>query len=843
MAMTTDQSSPEGGENMPTCPKPVSDELAAMIADLGLERVEELAKDEGGISASRPSVQSAQTLPSRPTGPSNPLASAYHDAIQQGAFDDDDSRAVRDLDPLDGGNAHRLNRSRQPDRGNERSAPGFARRIQRYDPFNPGFRSRARPSTMAKKPDGNQGVGSLGGIIPPGGAVKRWGHDQPGGLAKHPFQLSTSTKSPITVKKALSDGDTSKTYIPTENTPSPSRLPLTGIASTGDVANSQKPPRAPGSKDANTVTQPPPLENPATTSSDLDGKTQKDQAEGNNAWKKTAYPSREIFFEAECVKVTGPPIPSWVCIYELSDKSICLCELHTMDGSVVHEEISHLLEPRINGQNVSLYRKSKSGPDDAPCANILLFDSEKLAKSFAEEVQQRILQFAEPGDPIDIGHIDSPMQNCGIYTDTPEEEDTKSNGNSTSSPIMSTEQVISEAIPNQSILSSHQAPEEESLISIGGDESTELQSLAPATAYGGYHEDLDGLQYGIPAMNTLEGYDANESEMRPGENHEGVYLRYAVICPDIKSINAVPVGVGLSMESQSILSRVKSEEYREMIRSCKMLANVVNEVMSASKDSPAATFVAAQLATLHLDRDQGFRALPKSEQDRATAVVYRNILHGLSQRITWTPQELLSFRPSQKAPCPKEVSEVNAMNKKWWEKRQATPPFQPLPYSPAMFQKNAEQNTEFLYGNRHQGDAILASTSGSRECESNQPATLTSDSLPNSPQVTSTTQSLPRPQSPRVPSGLYREEYVTSSYTVAAQRPEWASYVPRNIAPENTQTQTSRSSSKCSSQTGLAASRWNSPQMTPQIASHRQEGSNASTRSTISRLAHDMASL
>ncbi|KAI1490266.1 hypothetical protein F5X96DRAFT_669910 [Biscogniauxia mediterranea] len=848
----TDKSCPEGGGNMPTHQKPMSDELAAMMADLGLERVEVLARDDADIAAHRPSAEPTQALASGPIEPSNPLASAYHDAIQQGAFDDDDSRAVRHLDPLDGGNAHRLNRSRHPRHGNQRSTPVFARRIRRYDPFNPGFRARPRPTTVIRMPDGNQAVGSLGGLIPPGGAVRRWSYDRPGGLAKHPFQLSARTRSPITVKKALSNGNHAKTWVSAKDTPSPSKLPLTGIASMGDVSKSQQTSRAPSSNVVDTVTPQSIPKNLTTTSPDLSENTQKYQAEGNNtrnaieknAWKKTLYPSREIFFEAECVKMVGPPIQSWVCIYELSDKRACHLELHTMGGSVIYEDICQLPELKIDGQNVFSYHQNKSGLDNAPCTNILRFDSNSLAKHFAEEVQRRTSQFTESDELIHMGHIDPPMQDGDISTDRSEEAHAESDGSSTSSRITSSKQVTSDAIPSQLIRPPCQAPEVESLIDIGGDQLTEPYGPAPTPGYGRYHEDLEGLQYHFSAKNTPTSYYANGSEEVLGGNHEGMCLRYSVICPDIASIDTVPAGEELSMESLSILSRVKSESYRDMILASKTLANVVNDVMSAPEDSPASTFAAAQIASLHLAKDQEFGALSKSEKNRVIAVVYRNILNGLSGKITWSSRELLGFCPSQKAACPNEVSEVNAMNEKWWEQRRKSPSSpQPLPYSPSMVQKNSKQNAKFLFGNRDQGDATLASTSGPREDDNTQSAVLASGSPPNIPQVTSASQTLLSPQSSRELSGLRREEYVTSSYTVTAQTPEGTSSVPRVIAPESTQTTTSLSSSNVSSPKGLAASRWNSPQVTPQVAGHQQTGSNASTRSTISRLAHGTQSL
>ncbi|KAI5925087.1 hypothetical protein F4810DRAFT_718499 [Camillea tinctor] len=821
---------PGDGGNLPTHSEDMSDELRAMMADLGNARLEECARDDEEVATYGPSREAARVLALTPVQPSNPGAAAYHDAIARGEFEDDDALGVRGLDSIDNGNRHRIrkleealhgngSRSRgpmgNPSSHNPGSRGGFVRAPIRYDPQNPGFRSKKHPPTLFKSKESNQGISSLGGLIPPGGEVKRWDHNKASELASHPFQPSASA-SPLTVERALSNGSGSESPVLTGTTLSPPSRPMPGTVSTANTVNSQQIHEAASHQDPSEAIPPPQRPDPTATDSNLDDKVQNNQVEpsngqnftGQDAWKNTTYTAREIFFGAECIKRIGPPKPSWVWIYELSDQEICLWELHIKDELIIYEDIRQLLEPGIRDQNVVLYRQNISGLDDTPYAHHLDFGSETSAGAFVKALALRNAQFAESNEPIFMGHT-------------------------------------------QSMLVPDQEPGEQSLIDISQSRLTELSTPQLTPGYGTYHDDLHSLENHFSEMDTANNHsviESEHSEEKPEEeehrdNYAGVSFRYLSICPDVLSIDTVSVGMELSNESLRILSRVKPEEYRDMTLTFHILVDRMYEFLSTPKDSPAFKFAAAQIASLHLARDQEFGALSKSERNRAIAVVYRNILNLFSGRITWTSRELLSFRPSQKVGCPREVSEFNAMNEQLWKLRGRTPSPEQFLYTSAKAQKNAVESTQFLYGNEGQGDVTPASTSGSQESKDTQSAMLTFNSPLDSPQGASTPRPLPGLQNSQALSRLRQEEYVTSSSQSATQTPNGTSSVPRTVAQANAQASMSRLSSNGSSPTGLAASRWNSPQVTPKAVLHQRTGSNASTRSTISRLAHSMATL
>ncbi|RWA14767.1 hypothetical protein EKO27_g373 [Xylaria grammica] len=171
--------------------------LEAMMDDLGNHRIEELARDDEraprhGVASSV--NVSGRTRPAQPRndGPRrNGLAEMYHAAIKDGHFDDDDAAGVSGLDPLDGGNAHRLKHTIRQPLGQLRSdaqvhdGTGTSKR-PKYDPRRPAYRQgklRNRdpnakyPPHMGGRLNTSNGlphVSSLGGIGPEGSEIRRW---------------------------------------------------------------------------------------------------------------------------------------------------------------------------------------------------------------------------------------------------------------------------------------------------------------------------------------------------------------------------------------------------------------------------------------------------------------------------------------------------------------------------------------------------------------------------------------------------------------------------------------------------------------------------------------------
>ncbi|KAI0423901.1 hypothetical protein F5Y09DRAFT_354326 [Xylaria sp. FL1042] len=163
--------------------------LAAMMDDLGNHRMEELAREDNRVSHRRQAfvpyatghVRAIQAQKSgvRLNNPAEKdLAEMYKEAVQNGEFDDDDAAAVKKLDPLDNGNAHRLNRSAfQQSRQFRTEAPGHDVTVIPKRPiYDPSQASYARKNRLRNlDPNANRPrVASLGGIGPDGGEVKRW---------------------------------------------------------------------------------------------------------------------------------------------------------------------------------------------------------------------------------------------------------------------------------------------------------------------------------------------------------------------------------------------------------------------------------------------------------------------------------------------------------------------------------------------------------------------------------------------------------------------------------------------------------------------------------------------
>ncbi|KAI0537168.1 hypothetical protein GGR58DRAFT_514009 [Xylaria digitata] len=172
-----------------------ADVLAAMMDDLGNHRLEELARDDGWVSrhgqapSTNASTRTGQAKTRASTARRNSLSEKYHAAIEDGLFDDDDAAGVNNLDPLDGGNAHRIKRRPFGQLHCEVQAPGITGNSKRpkYDPSQPTYhrkdklRSRdpnvnspARASRPLNPSNRIPHVSPLGAIVPDGGEVKRW---------------------------------------------------------------------------------------------------------------------------------------------------------------------------------------------------------------------------------------------------------------------------------------------------------------------------------------------------------------------------------------------------------------------------------------------------------------------------------------------------------------------------------------------------------------------------------------------------------------------------------------------------------------------------------------------
>ncbi|KAI1140126.1 hypothetical protein F5Y05DRAFT_424062 [Hypoxylon sp. FL0543] len=191
--------------------------------DLGNHRLEELATDAGNTRTGRRRQEiqvEHRPAPSQPRqhGLIHPGAARWNSAVHEDVFDDDDRRVVSGLDSLDDGNAHRRSAaSVTRTNGSQQSRPsqnirsqedygGMNREIRQsshYNAENPGYTRSNRKRgqwAQASEPDAEQT--SLGGLVPPGGVVRRW--DRSG--SAHPGATNSGATDPGTAENMPGGG-------------------------------------------------------------------------------------------------------------------------------------------------------------------------------------------------------------------------------------------------------------------------------------------------------------------------------------------------------------------------------------------------------------------------------------------------------------------------------------------------------------------------------------------------------------------------------------------------------------------------------------------------------------
>ncbi|RYP72570.1 hypothetical protein DL770_007950 [Monosporascus sp. CRB-9-2] len=414
--------------------------LDAMMSDLGIGRLEDLATDDGGKHGRRQGLppqsshnkqtEASQTRP----GTSNALAEMYRNAIKEGVFHDDDYHAVKNLDTIEDGNLHR---QKQASLHNEHSNPARsfsaqgrrpfqgaasgARRFPRYDPLR----------TMESVAPGYE-VSSLGGLHVPGMPVKRWGPGQkvlstayavPNGGTPAPSREQPATMQPAP-PRAVPDRPTAD--LPPHLRPTRPTTHLTGKASsdivspqaTNGAAETKQPtPKTPKATEVHDTPKsngrlPPHPRRPpntfqshekavpySTNSTPLPAPTH--QTEQSRV-SVTPVEAGEYLFQAEVVlqyQVNGQIQKGFgrVSVYELAQQPIVIWEL-IVGERVTRKDIRRLLLPFVNGSLVIVRWQDKPGSDIQ--TSDIRFDSISAARGFEEAVKQQRKERAHSTAPI-----------------------------------------------------------------------------------------------------------------------------------------------------------------------------------------------------------------------------------------------------------------------------------------------------------------------------------------------------------------------------------------------------------------------------------------------------------
>ncbi|CAJ2502254.1 Uu.00g096480.m01.CDS01 [Anthostomella pinea] len=759
--------------------------MQAMMDDLGLERIEELAKDDGrgprrrhNDFERRPFHPPPQTVHKK-GGPIEPAALMYQNAVKMGIFNDDDAKGVEGLDTLNDGQSHRRKNEPIPyaisSRHNpsQQAAPNgkthhlvntidnLLHKNPKYDPLHPSYRRDNNTSKRPTQPlpQGSR-IGSLGGLLPPGGEIKRWEPHakQPNGNVANaempgagrgrgaPAQRPLHQALPVhleagrgcgaprargpdisVVMPARAVSSVQQTLAPPAQTTQRAASSTVGTSSflpphlRPKATTASEQPRAPApvlrnqpivqNVDIGQATQqkilPPHLRPPP---SKKDNASASSTTPGSRLTQKISpLPASQTFLGMEViilqqVGADNAKVPGRVAIYELAEKPFCLWELVVDEKKVTRADIRELLAPFVSGSTVYVRRQNKAEPKGQVRSSQLRFENIPTALYFEQELKLRQKQYSQSAEPILSETSEAATQLEGTNV----ADVAKPPAPAVASPVPRQEDVPSKT--GTLIDFSAEQPERPSSRSdelVGLNYSVEKATTADPSIDAAIgqrdheeepEEQVEELEEGEILDSVSEGV---EPEARPLSQDEDTKATKAALL-DLKATEEVPLGENLSQASLRILSHITDAEYNDMWQTSANLFNMLGSVDTLSVDMPLEKFVALQTACLCLMRDDEFMNLSRDdhkEQRKILAVVYTNVLHATS-RITRSAGDILDLRDTARS-CPAEVHEVNKLTKDWFQKhpRPKSSSIPAAPYNSDIFAKNAAETEKFLYAN------------------------------------------------------------------------------------------------------------------------------------------------
>ncbi|KAI1133332.1 hypothetical protein F5Y10DRAFT_260212 [Nemania abortiva] len=697
--------------------------LAAMMNDLGNKRLEDLLRegDSGPAHSANPTITTRPVQPRHGALRTNDPARAWHAAIDNGDFDDDDAAGVQGLDTLDGGNAHRVrNHTSRPPFGslsNQKrvnDATGSSSKRPKYDPSQPTYRrggSRALSSntnhlpTMSRHPGTNNGtfrVSSLGGIIPDGGEVRRWDTGRQAGTTDNPFQNLPAGRgrgrpvcSPIGSPEGLhastaGRGHGKDGYIP--NSPICGSQLQPPHLRTAIEAASQVPL---GARQASTHLTGPAVEVTVETTAEA---IVIDQTE--NVRKSTTLDAREIFFSGEVLLprrsgVDDKPAKGRIVIYELLATPVGIWELTIEGKEVIRGDIRELLEVLHDGSKVFLRRyPNKTQVRSEP----LRFSDVNEARIFTDEANIRRNQYCLSSAPIHAESSSTITPAQSVLT--PGAAGEVAREAAAPSVVVDLDKVpaIKDSMPlPQEPKLEGPAPEEPNLgerangyaqpkaeprphspsipPAIARVESTPMKSETGShkrTGSGWSDSDLINLSPNS-AHGSRGGYEQPQTA--------GIYTTLGAGTPKgwlidqeedaaeqtIKALRDVKIIDDASIPTGKHYQFLFRNSSYTLVRKSKLLAMALEGSSSQAED----TAYAASL--LHLVELDDFLQLPRDDQKNILAVLYAVVRRGDS-RIIRTPDEIYALRTGWES-CPREISHFNLLVKGGWSKAIPQPVF------------------------------------------------------------------------------------------------------------------------------------------------------------------------
>ncbi|KAI1641570.1 uncharacterized protein F4817DRAFT_364154 [Daldinia loculata] len=651
--------------------------MDAMMNDLGNSRLEELARDtdedrrHGRLTFQvnrRPLSTQREERPS-----ANDPAAGWKNAFNEGLFNDSDYHAVKDLDSLDDGNAHRLNRvATKPGIGGSGNSAGYNSRplaftskgnAPTYDPMNPGYSKKPRRPSQPLPPGHRET--SLGGIMPPGVEVRRWDS-----------------------KRAEQAGN------PVHFTPIPD-IPGTGRG-TPVQARPQQPPTLGGlGRSAPLRLQPslmpheqentqlPHQRRPAGPAHNTPDQSDETQVTRGNLIQTTTLKLGRVIFRDEDVTimlVVGLDAfsPGQVSLHE-RPSGVVIWNLSINNGRATRGDIRLCLQPFQYGSSVHLRRQDNEASEVR--SSQIRFGSISAAQKFEELVKSCRKQQENSRMPILMEMSETePAPQLEIDTDSKDSEKTDGQAleNQVSKtyrtrvdtvastppkptppkPIPSTEITNEDLIDLNSPESLKRSKSPINLIDLDYHEKSIVKSIGDAESASLQREPViaASIKGTFPTIARSQTISPSVTTQYSVSFSTATVFSTSQLEQDVVTIEAITAGVDMSQDSLRVLSSLTTRDYRHMIKISRSLLEYLTWAHNSSLVAPAKQ-AAMQVATMQLKRYEEFGDLNQDEQRKAIAVVYANILHG-NAPIIRSADEMIVLRQYAR-PCPPRVHRFN----------------------------------------------------------------------------------------------------------------------------------------------------------------------------------------
>ncbi|KAI1653918.1 hypothetical protein F4813DRAFT_399593 [Daldinia decipiens] len=651
--------------------------MDAMMNDLGNTRLEELARDtDEDRRRSRQTFQVNRRPLStqREERPSaNDPAAGWKNAFNEGLFNDSDYHAVKDLDSLDDGNAHRLNRvAAKPGIGGGGNPAGYNSRplaftskgnVPTYDPLNPGYFKKPKQLSQPLPPGHRET--SLGGIVPPGVEVRRWDSKRaeqagnPVHFTPMPNIPGTRRVTPVQVRSQ--------------------RLPTPGVLGRGAPLRLQ--PSLMPHEQTNTLL--PHQRRPAgLVHNTLDQSGETHVTGGNLIQTATLKLGRVIFRDEDVAIMLVVGLdefsPGQVSLHERPNGAV-IWNLSINNGRATRGDIRLCLQPFQYGSSVHLRRQDNEASDVR--SSQIRFGSISTAQKFEGVVKSCRKQQENSRIPILMEKSESePVPELEIETDSKDSE--KRDGQAPENHVSKTDRTRVDTMASIPLKPTSPKPipsteiTNEDLIDLSSPESLKRPKSPMDLIDLGCHEQsiVDSIGDAEPASLRREPVIAASIKStfptiaRSQTISPSVTTQYSVsfstatvistsqLEQDVVTIEAITAGVGMSQDSLRVLYSLTTRDYRRMIKISRNLLEYLMWAHSSSSIAPIKQ-AAMQVATMQLKRYEEFGDLNQDEQRKAIAVLYANILHG-NAPIIRSVDEMIMLRQYAR-PCPPRVRRFN----------------------------------------------------------------------------------------------------------------------------------------------------------------------------------------